>query len=73
MEINQETINQFLSLDDEELKKAFRSIASALGMNERFAAANTQRFKRNKCIFLRYIDNQNLTISTVFAMITFGK
>ena len=46
MEINQETINQFLALDDEELKKAFRSIAIALGMNERFAAANTQRFKR---------------------------
>jgi hypothetical protein len=46
MEINQETLNQFLSLDDEELKKAFRSIAAALGMNERFAAANTQRFKR---------------------------
>ena len=46
MEINQETIDQFLALDDEELKKAFRVIASALGMNERFAAANTQRFKR---------------------------
>ena len=46
MKIDQETINQFLSLDDEELKKAFRSIAIALGMNERFAAANTQRFKR---------------------------
>jgi len=46
MEINQETLNQFLSLDDEELKKAFCSIAAALGMNERFAAANTQRFKR---------------------------
>ena len=46
MEINQETLNQFLSLDDEELKKAFRSIAVALGMNERFAVANTQRFKR---------------------------
>ena len=46
MEINQDTINQFLALDDEELKKAFRTIASALGMNERFAAANTQRFKR---------------------------
>lgn len=46
MEINQETINQFLALDDEELKKAFRTIAVALGMNERFAAANTQRFKR---------------------------
>ena len=45
MEINQETINQFLALDDEELKKAFRSIASALGINERFAAANTARFK----------------------------
>ncbi len=46
MEINQETINQFLALDDEELKQAFRSIAASLGMNERFAAANTQRFKR---------------------------
>lgn len=46
MEINQDTINQFLALDDEELKKAFRTIASALGMNERFAVANTQRFKR---------------------------
>ena len=46
MEINQNTINQFLSLSDEELKKAFQSIAVALGMNERFAAANTQRFKR---------------------------
>ena len=46
MEINQETLNQFLSLDDEELKKAFRSIAVALGMNERFAVANTQIFKR---------------------------
>ena len=46
MKIDQETINQFLALDDEELKKAFRSIAISLGMNERFAAANTQRFKR---------------------------
>jgi hypothetical protein len=46
MEINQNTINQFLSLSDDELKKAFQSIASALGFNERFAAANTQRFKR---------------------------
>jgi hypothetical protein len=46
MEINQETINQFLSLSDEELSRAFRSIAAALGMNERFAAANTNRFKR---------------------------
>ena len=46
MEINQDTINQFLSQSDEELKKAFQSIAAALGMNERFAAANTQRFKR---------------------------
>ena len=39
MEINQDTINQFLSLSDEELKKAFQSIAAALGMNECFAAA----------------------------------
>lgn len=46
MEINQETINQFLSLSDEELSRAFQSIAAALGMNERFAAANTNRFKR---------------------------
>ena len=45
MEITQETINQFLALDDEELKQAFRSIAVALGMNERFVAANTARFK----------------------------
>ena len=46
MEINQDTINQFLSLSDDELKKAFQSIAVALGLNERFAAANTNRFKR---------------------------
>lgn len=46
MEINQQTIDQFLSLSDEELKKAFQSIAAALGLNERFAAANTNRFKR---------------------------
>ena len=46
MEINQETIDKFLSLNDEELKKAFQSIAAALGLNERFVAANTNRFKR---------------------------
>ena len=46
MEINQETINQFLSLSDEELKKAFQSIGAALGLNERLVAANTNRFKR---------------------------
>ena len=46
MEINQETINQFLSLSDEELKKAFQSIGAALGLNERLVAANTGRFKR---------------------------
>ena len=46
MEINQETINQFLSLDDAELKKAFQSIGAALGLNERLVAANTNRFKR---------------------------
>ncbi len=46
MEINQETINQFLSLSDEELKKAFQSIGTALGLNERLVAANTGRFKR---------------------------
>ena len=45
MEINQETLNQFLSLDDEELKKAFRSIAAALGMNEKLAVLGTSRFK----------------------------
>ena len=46
MEINQETINQFLSLSDEELKKAFQSIGAALGLNERIVAANTGKFKR---------------------------
>ena len=46
MEINQETINQFLSLSDEELKTAFQSIGAALGLNERLVAANTARFKR---------------------------
>ena len=46
MEINQQTIDQFLSLNDEELKKAFQSIGFALGLNERLVAANTQRFKR---------------------------
>lgn len=46
MEINQQTIDQFLSLNDEELKKAFQSIGLALGLNERLVAANTQRFKR---------------------------
>ena len=46
MEINQETINQFLSLSDEDLKKAFQSIGAALGLNERLVAANTGRFKR---------------------------
>lgn len=46
MEINQQTIDQFLSLNDDELKKAFQSIAAALGLNERFVAANTNRFKR---------------------------
>ena len=46
MEINQETVNQFLSLSDEELKKAFQSIGAALGLNEKLVAANTNRFKR---------------------------
>lgn len=46
MEINQQTINQFLSLSDEELKKAFQSIGAALGLNERLVAANTNKFKR---------------------------
>jgi hypothetical protein len=46
MEINQETINQFLSLSDEDLKTAFQSIGAALGLNERIVAANTGRFKR---------------------------
>jgi hypothetical protein len=46
MEINQQTIDQFLSLSDEELKKAFQSIGHALGLNERLVAANTNRFKR---------------------------
>ena len=46
MEINQETINQFLSLSDDELKKAFQSIGTALGLNEKLVAANTGRFKR---------------------------
>ena len=46
MEINQETVNQFLSLSDDELKKAFQSIGAALGLNERLVAANTGRFKR---------------------------
>ena len=46
MEINQETINQFLSLSDDELKKAFQSIGAALGLNEKLVAANTGRFKR---------------------------
>ena len=46
MEINQQTINQFLSLSDEELKKAFQSIGAALGLNERLIAANTNKFKR---------------------------
>jgi len=45
MEITQQTINQFLSLSEEELKQAFRSIGAALGMNERFVAANTARFR----------------------------
>ena len=46
MEINQQTIDQFLSLNDAELKKAFQSIGHALGLNERLVAANTNRFKR---------------------------
>ena len=46
MEINQQTINQFLSLSDEDLKKAFQSIGAALGLNERLVAANTAKFKR---------------------------
>lgn len=46
MEINQQTINQFLSLSDEDLKKAFQSIGAALGLNERLVAANTVKFKR---------------------------
>ncbi len=46
MEINQETVNQFLSLSDEDLKKAFQSIGAALGLNEKLVAANTGRFKR---------------------------
>ena len=46
MEINQETIHQFLSLSDEELKQAFATIGAALGLNERLVAANTARFKR---------------------------
>ena len=45
MEINQEMINNMLALDDAELQKAFRSIGAALGINERFVAANTSRFK----------------------------
>ena len=46
MEINQQTINQFLALSDEDLKKAFQSIGAALGLNERLVAANTVKFKR---------------------------
>ena len=46
MEINQQTINQFLSLSDEDLKKAFQSIGAALGLNERLVAENTVKFKR---------------------------
>ncbi len=45
MEINQETINQLLALSDEELQKTFRSIAAALGMNEKIAVLGTSRFK----------------------------
>ena len=45
MEINKETINGMLSLSDEELQNAFRSIGAALGLNERLVAANTAKFK----------------------------
>ena len=45
MEINQEMINQLLALNDEELQKTFRSIAAALGMNEKIAVLGTPKFK----------------------------
>ena len=45
MEINQEMINNLLALNDEELQKTFRSIAAALGMNEKLAVLGTSRFK----------------------------
>ena len=46
MEINQETINQLLSLSDTELQNTFRGIAAALGMNEHIAVLGATRFKR---------------------------
>ncbi len=45
MEINQEMIGALLALSDEELQKKFRAIASAIGVNERIAAANVSRFR----------------------------
>ena len=45
MEINQETLNALLALNDEELQQKFRAIAAAIGINERIAAANTGRFR----------------------------
>ncbi|MBQ8496755.1 MAG: hypothetical protein IJ489_04775 [Clostridia bacterium] len=45
MEITKDTINNMLSLSDEELQKAFCSIGAALGINERIVAANSGKFK----------------------------
>ncbi len=45
MEVTQDMINALLQLGDEELKGKFVQIATALGMNERIAAANTAKFR----------------------------
>ena len=45
MEVTQDTINTLLAMNEAELQKTFRSIAAVLGMNERMAAANAERFR----------------------------
>ena len=45
MEVTQEMITALLMLNDKQLSEKFVQIASALGMNEKSAAANTAKFR----------------------------